>query len=445
MIRKLTYYLIFCSTILANGQNKINLIADFDIEQKEICIKQYIEYFNTTNDTLYDIYLTDWNNSFSNKNTPLALRFAEEYNASFHFAKNEERGFTSITSIQNQDKEELYYFRLEEQQDIVKVTLAKPLLPNQSYKISLDYNVFIPSSKFTLYGVSGLNEFRLKYWYITPASYNGTWQLFSNKNLDDSFIPKANISLKVKYPGNYIITTELDEIKTNEKEKIKTSEFYGEDRVDTRLYLQKSPSMKTTQTDRFAILSDIQDKNLRNIEKAILADRVARFIEIKLGKYPHKKLLVTEIDVKKNPIYGLNQLPDFIRPFPEFFHYELKLLKNTISNYLDNVLLINPRKEHWLKDGIESYYLMMYIEDYYPDIKLIGNLANIWGIRSFHAADLKFNEQYGLFYMHMARTNRDQPLTTPKDSLIKFNNDLGNKFKAGVGLKYLDAYINNNI
>ena len=66
--------------------------------------------------------------------------------------------------------------------------------------------------------------------------------------------------------------------------------------------------MKTTQTDRFDIVSDIQDRSLGAIEKAILTDKVARFIEFNLGEYPHRKLLVTEIDVKKNPIYGLKDL-----------------------------------------------------------------------------------------------------------------------------------------
>ena len=415
------------------------------MEQKEICIKQHIEYLNTSKDTLSVIYLTDWNNSFSSKKTPLAERFAEEYNASFHFAKHEDRGFTSVTSIQNENSIDLKYNRLPEQPDIIQVYLKNPILPNRSYKIDLDYNVFVANSKFTRYGVSGLNEYKLKYWYITPAVYNGSWHLFSNKNLDDSFIPKADINIKIKYPSNYSFSSELDEIKTEYKNNIKTTELYGLNRVDTRLFLQKSPSMKTTQTDRFDIVSDIQDRSLGAIEKAILTDKVARFIEFNLGEYPHRKLMVTEIDLKKNPIYGLNQLPNFIRPFPEYFHFELKLLKNTISNYLDNVLLINPRKEQWLKDGIESYYLMKYIDKFYPDMKLLGSLANIWGIRSFHAADLKFNEQYGLFYMHMARTNRDQSLTTPKDSLIKFNKDLGNKFKAGVGLKFLEEYINQDI
>src|SRR5690606_30450648 len=39
----------------------------------------------------------------------------------------------------------------------------------------------------------------------------------------------------------------------------------------------------------------------------------------------------------------------------------------------------------------------------------------------------------------------DQPLTTEKDSLLKFNKNIANKYKAGVGLRYLDHFINANV
>jgi len=45
----------------------------------------------------------------------------------------------------------------------------------------------------------------------------------------------------------------------------------------------------------------------------------------------------------------------------------------------------------------------------------------------------------------MARTNLDQPLEMQKDSLLKFNKNIANKYKAGIGLKYLDDYINSDI
>ena len=43
---------------------------------------------------------------------------------------------------------------------------------------------------------------------------------------------------------------------------------------------------------------------------------------------------------------------------------------------------------------------------------------------SYNLAKLKYNEQYRLTYLHMARTGRDQALNTPKDALIKFNANL---------------------
>ena len=94
--------------LFASSQNKIDINATFDIENKSINIEQTIEYFNTSNVTLDTIYLTDWSNSYSEKDTPLAERFAEEFKNTFHFAKDEDRGFTLINSIkQNNTK---YFF-----------------------------------------------------------------------------------------------------------------------------------------------------------------------------------------------------------------------------------------------------------------------------------------------------------------------------------------------
>lgn len=446
MKNKFTYlffYLLFCQISFA--QNKLDIKANFNIKDNTIIINQYIEYTNTSNDTLKTIYLNDWSNSFSTKNTPLANRFTEEYNTNFHFAKNEERGYSIILSIKDDEHNTLNFDRLEEQLDIVTVNLEKSVLPGASYKINILYTIHLPSNKFTRYGISALQELKLKYWYITPAIYNGEWQYYSNKNLDDLFIPKADITLEAEFPRNYVLTSELDLISNKQNENTQTTILSGNNRVDTKLFLDLLPRYKTVQTDAFSIISNQTEEGLEPVEKAIITDQITGFITRHLGEYPHKKLLVTQIDAKKDPVYGLNQLPNFIRPFPKNFQFELQLLKNALSNYLDNTLNINPRKDQWLKDGIQIYYLMKYIEEYYPDMKLLGTLANIWGVKSFHAADLMFNDQYNFLYMHMARTNRDQALTLPKDELLRFNAELGNKYKAGIGLRYLDDYVNNGI
>lgn len=413
--------------------------------KKTIHIEQQLRYQNTSNDTLNVIYFNDWNHSYSTKKTPLAQRFTEEFSTRFHFAKKEERGFTDITSIKDTNGNTLPHTRIAQQIDVFSIALAEPLLPGAYSEINLSYSVIVPNDTFTSYGVTDKGEMNLRYWYITPAVYDGEWHYYSNKNLDDLFVPKADINLSVEIPLNYGVYTELDIKNIKQSGTTQTFQFYGNNRVDSKLFLNKFPNFKYVKTDDFTVITNIEDTGVAPAEKAIITDKITAFITNHLGNYPHNYLMLSETEYKKNPLYGLNQLPDFIRPFPNTLQYELKLLKTALNNYLDNTLLLNPREDYWLKDGIQIYYMMKYVEEHYPDLKLLGTLAKVWGIRSFHAASVDFNEQYNLFYMQMARTNRDQPLTMPKDSLLKFNANIANKYKAGIGLKYLDDYINDNV
>ncbi len=437
--------LIVLGGLLGYGQNTIDLKAKVDVDIKTIHIEQRIVYQNQSNDTLSTIYLNDWNNAYSTKKTPLAQRFTEEFNDKFHFAKSEQRGYTIVTRLMDDSGSNLNYTNLEAHPDVIEVSLAKPLLPGASYELKLNYDVVLPDDNFTGYGISPEKDFNLKYWYITPAIYDGNWQYYSNKNLDDLYIPSADLNFEIEFPLNYQLISELNTVDVKQTRDNQTFILQGKNRVNTALILTKFSSFKFVQTDNFTIYSDLPSDGVPAEQKAIVTDKITKFITEQLGEYPHERLLITRNDYKKDPLYGLNQLPDFLLPFTDVFQYELKLLKTSLNNYLENTLLINPRKDYWLRDGIQIYYLMKYVELHYPDTKLLGKLADIWGIRSFHAADLKYNDQFNLFYMQMARTNRDQPLTTSKDSLIKFNANIAGKYKSGIGLRYLDSFINADI
>jgi len=438
--------IILCFVNLSGiSQNKIELKANFDVPNKTISITEYIAYKNTSKDTLHTIYLNDWNNSYSTKTTPLAKRFTEEFNSKFHFAKNEERGYTVITSITQKDTQQLHYNHLKAQPDIVKVDLNTAVAPNESYQITLTYKIVVPDDTFTGYGITDQSDFNLKYWYITPAIYDGEWQYYSNKNLGDLYVPNSDLLFEIEHPRNFKLISELNLINTTQTDSTQTSILAGKNRVNGNITLTKSPNYTYVKTDHLTVISDINSNALQPHESALITDKIVTFITSNLGNYPHEQLMISNLEYKKDPLYGLNQLPDFIRPFPDHLQYELKILKTGLNRYLENTLLTNPRKDYWLKDGIQIYYLIKYIEENYPDMKLLGSFANIWGVRSFHASDLKFNEQYTLFYMQMVRTNKDQPLTTSKDSLLKFNSNIAGKYKAGIGLKYLDDFMDSDV
>ncbi|AUS06822.1 metalloprotease [Tamlana carrageenivorans] len=427
------------SCLLSFSQNKIKVKADFDVENRTIKISQTIQYYNDSDKVLESIYLNDWNNSYSSKNTPLAKRLAEEYKDEFQLVKDEDRGFSSIEYI-SQNGKHLDYHELKNQQDILKVYLEEPLQPHESYILDLEYTVRIPHAQFTRYGISDTGDISLRYWYITPAVYDGTWHYYSNKNLDDLFIPKANITLEISFPKKYHLTSDLDLVDLHEAPKNQIIRLQGENRNSNKIFLQKFSHFDTVETDTLSLVSDISGKDVELLDQVVIKEKVAKFITDNFGAYPHKKLLLSQIDYDKDPIYGLNFLPKFIKTHPVSFEYELKILKVALYNYLENTLLLNPRTEQWLIDGIQIYYMMQYVDQFYPNMKFLGSLADFWAARPFHASDMIYNDKYILAFMIMARTNRDQALTTAKDSLLKFNANIANKYKAGIGFKYLDDF-----
>ncbi|WP_282123501.1 metalloprotease [Algibacter mikhailovii] len=443
-IRFFNCIIFFLICYASFSQNKIDLQAKFDIENKQIKITQTIQYHNDSQEALKSIYLSDWNNSYSTKKTPLAVRLAEEYNNTFHLAKNKDRGFSVITSIK-QNNSDVTFERLKNQTDIIKVELNETLQPNSSYILQLEYLVQVPNAKFTGYGLKTNGDLNLRYWYITPAVYDGTWHYYSNKNLDDLYIPKSDVSIKLEYPTNYKLTSDLDLSKSTQINDNQVVVLGGKNRNTNKLFLSKRTQYKTIQGDELQIVSDINSEGISLIDKVLILEKTTKFITNNFGKYPHKTLLLSQIDYEKDPIYGLNFLPKFIKPYPNNFQYELKILKIALHNYLENTLLINPRTEQWLIDGIQIFYAMKYVETFYPDMKFLGSISDTWLIRSFHAAEMDFNDKYILAYMIMARSNRDQKLTKPTDSLLKFNRNIANKYKAGVGLRYLDDFVNQDI
>ena len=423
------------------AQTTMNVKATLDDKKRVISITQEIAYQNKSNDTLQEIYLSDWANSFSSKTTPLAKRFAEEFSRRFHYAPSYERGGTIIKSLENRSSKRLTWNRPEGFPDIIKIELDQKLLPGETYTLQIDYQVKLPNDKFTRYGY-GNNNFRLKYWMLVPSAYTEKgWEFFSNKNLNDLFSPLFDVEIDFTHPRYYQVISSLNSVIKLENDSLRTTHLSGENYVDQKLYLLKENNFKTIETDKLKVITNLEDDDINPQVKALTIDRIVQFLDYRLGKYPLENLMVTQEDYLSNPIYGLNQLPSFIRPFPDGFQYDMKSLKTITKNYLDNTLLLNPRDEAWIKDAILIYLMMEYVEAYYPNTNLLGSFSKVIGIRWFHAADLSFNDRYPYFAMNMARLNLDQPVNMSQDSLVKFNKNIANPYKAGVGFNYVDDFL----
>src|SRR5690625_1361627 len=422
-----------------SAQNKITIDADLDIENDIVTIEQELIFHNQTDTVLGEIYFFDWNNSFSSKTTPLAKRFAENFTLNFHFEKDEARGRTTILGIQDSISD--LKWNREKAADLLKVVLSKPLNPDDKVKLNINYTVKVPDAKFTRFGVTRNKEYFLKHWLILPAIYQDEWQIYSNKNIDDLYINLTDFDLRITTPASHSITSDLDLISISKNEIFNEFSLSGKNRLDVTLYIEPQNTFKTVITDNLTLVTNIHNPRLSPPLLAVFIERIISFLNQNLGAYPNQRLVVSDPEYRRQPVYGLNLLPSFLSPFPDGFEYELAMLKTISKQYLNNSLVMHPRKDYWLQDALHIYLMMNYVDTFYPEMKLGGSFSDWWLLQWSEAAKMEFNDQYQFLYMNIARQHLNQALTTERDSLIKYNVNIANAYYGASGLKYLESYI----
>ena len=436
-MKKLVYLLLLiCLNTLAQHQSKLKVEVD-NIEHV-LYVKQELVYNNQSNQTLIFIALNNWNNAYSNKNTPLAKRFSDEFIRSFHVAPNSDRGTTLDIKITNENKQNLEFNTEENNSDIIEIKLDKPILPNEKRTIYLDYKIKIPNQKFTSFGFNDKNEILLKNWYLTPARFeNNTFVKYNNLNLDDAANAISDIEIEIKSLQNFYVNSGLILIKSKDNIYF----FEGKNQLSNSLYIENKNSFKNFKNKNIEVVSNLNSKKVDEIQKAILINKIVNYVDANLGKNPNSKIVISQNDYDQNPFYGLNQLPNFLNPFPNEFLFELKFLKTYLNNYLKTNLQVDNRKDNWIFDAIQVYTMMQYMDENYPDSKMMGSIAKLKLLKSYNLVSLDFNEQFSYFYMLMARTNLDQKLSEPKNNLMRFNDKIASKYHAGLSFKYLSSYI----
>ena len=436
------FFFVLLASIKPYAQHRSQIFAEVNHDTNTLNIKQEIHFVNNSTDTLSTLVLNDWNNAYANVNTPLARRFSDEFYRGFHLSNEEERGSTKNITILDGTNLFLNWSRIPLHPDVITVTLRKKLAPNQQADLQLTYTVKIPTDRFTKYGYGSDGNMILKNWYLTPARFeNHHFVVHSNENLDDIANAPTNYQIEMKVDKKYAVTTDLDLAMTTEDATNIYYKLSGGKRTDFTVYIEPKATFYSFRTNQTEVVTNLKDENLSTIQQARVIECIALFVEDLIGKYPNKKIIVSQLDYERNPFYGLSQLPSFIRPFSDEFTYELKFLKTYLNAFLKNSLQIDNRKDSWVLDGIQVYAMMQYIDKNHPQSKMLGSASQFKLLKSYNLANIDFNEQYSYFYMLMARKNLDQPLENDKNSLIKFNEQIASKYRAGLSLRYLNSYL----
>ncbi|TQM41990.1 hypothetical protein BC670_3010 [Flavobacterium branchiophilum] len=450
MFKQIINFFLYSLFLLINcnvfSQNIIHIDVKMDDIDKKMDIVQQVTYHNISSDTLTQIVLNDWNHAYSSKNTFLAARFSDEFVRTFHLSSEKDKGYTQVNTVFSDKNKILSWERPAQFTDFIIINLPEKLAPNQKINFTIHYQIKLPHAKFTDYGFDEKGNYHLKDCFLLPCRFeNHQFVMQQNADLEDAYLEKFHLYLNFKTPKNLNIFSDLIIKSQQNIENINEIILEGNNKMHFTLICNTKADFLSYKNNDLEIQTNLTDKKLAPIEKILIINKVCDFVNKNLGTFPHSKLLVSQADYDRNPLYGLSQLPSFLSPFSNEFIFEQKFLKTYLNNYLRNSLQINIRKDNFLIDGIQIFLMMQYMEENYPDMKMTGSLSKLKLLQGYHVFQLDFNEQYSYFYMLMARKNLDQPIGDSKETLIRFNDKIAGKYRSGLSFKYLDAYLGNEI
>lgn len=416
---------------LAGAQHRVTIRAQYDAECHTFDVDQQVVFKNTSADTLRALVFNDWNNAYSDKNTPLARRFSDEFKRAFYYAKAEERGYTQISHILSGGRP-LEWRRPEAHPDLVSV-LTDAIRPGDSAVLLFRYQIKLPHKRFTGFGYDD-EGFVARDAFLMPALYRNGFARYSNEDLDDAALALADYDVRISVPHGWRVESELDVT-----EGVGGFELRKQNSPGFTVYGTPRHEFHSFKNQNTEVLNNLRDNRLDDISKALVVDRVVNFTQQMFGPAP-KKIIVSQADYQRNPFYGLNQLPRFVNTFSDVFVYELKFLKTYLNAYLKQVIAVDPRAETWINDGLETYAMMRYMDEIHPGALMTGSLGNIGILKSYNITTTSFNSQYRYLYLLMARKNLDQAVGDPKDSFVKFNEQIASKYRSGLNFKHLSEY-----
>ncbi len=425
------FLLILNYVAVSAQQDSIYIDAEITANNRQISVTQEIIYTNKSAIGQDTIKLLNWTAAYKNRNTPLAKRKLEDRKNDLHFATQKNLGTIENLEIKigSQDIIEVPAFS-----ENIFLPLSSSLKSGEKIKISLQYLINLPSPKFTGYGSDG-KKWMLKYFFIVPHGFEERskkerFYLDIEENQSPGLYWKVNLNI----PPNYSSQSNLKEIQPNYFEGILKNdpEFLISENQFPKITAQVNG--ETTEIDFGYNLSETEKQNLEFYLPLHL-----NFIKSKTGFLP-QKIFVTEKFRDSENFSGISDLKFWKFKYQLFNDAEksdLNYFSILSKKSIEQATIFEKSKDHWLTNGLKTYLEIEYINRYYKEKKLLGDLPeniNIFGfkpLKLFYASDLKLAERYGLTYQYIMNQNLDQRIAAPYENMSNFNANAISHFESG--------------
>ena len=414
-----------------------------------------LKYTNNSPDTLHLIWFHLWPNAYKDRTSALSKQQLENGISSLYFAPDSLRGYMDSLDFKI-DGDKVKMIPDDNNPDICKLLLLKPLLPGGSLKISTPFRVKIPLGKYSRLGHIGESYF-ISQWYPKPAVYDKTgWHPMPYLDQGEFYSEFGSFEVSISLPENYVVAStgilqESSEMEWLRKKADATAAMNG---FGTDNSFPSSSSQFKTITfkqdsihdfawfadKRFNILRDevVMPKSKKTVQTWVYFTNDKPALWSKSIKYVNDAVLFYSNAVGEYP-YAHYSVIDGTISAGAGMEYPMITIIGDMSNdhslnsvfaheighsWFYGILATNERVFGWMDEGINSFYELEYMQSQYPgelskgksELSVEGVAGQLTGL-----GNITILEGYELTYKVSSYGNYDQPITSPSTEFTYIN------------------------
>jgi len=188
---------------LSYWQQKVNYTIDVTLNDANQTLDGTVtmQYYNNSPDTLHFIWINLWANAYKNDRTAYSDQLIENGRTDFYFSDDAKHGYINrlnftvdgqLATIENDPKN----------QDVIKLILPHPIVPNSNTKIETPFHIKLPYD-FSEDGYIN-HAYQITQWYPKPAVYDSKgWHpmpyLIDGSNYSEFGDYEVNITLPKEF------------------------------------------------------------------------------------------------------------------------------------------------------------------------------------------------------------------------------------------------------
>jgi len=424
---------LFLSIVSWQQHVSYEITGYLDTIQHSFTAKEYLTYFNNSQDSLDTLYLHLDANAYRDSETYFAREAYELGNERYAKARPEDCGYIEIAEIVCNNAVQQYLV----DETIVAVPLHQQLSTGDSVVLKIEFYIKIPK-QFPDFGYWP-GHYEMTQWYPKICAFDEEgWHRDQLHPLGGAYGEFGTYDVTVDLPGDYVVAgtgKQIDSLETQfldtliatgkkiprgERKKV---HFCAENVHEFAWVCDKGFRVRRYKTENTNINIFYKSDDEKHIEKTYLyaADAVSRFTRW-FGEYPYGDLNLIDgfyqgaATYPQMIIVGLNE-DQLTRLF------ETSVVTEIGKQWFNGTMAPNMTADAWLGEGFATYAAIRYMEDKYGKDNTLIKVPFVppLSLRYFHR-----------FLYYIIQTNRlEKPVLTPAheyvDIPISYQNSINSK------------------